>query len=93
MDTAVGLVQAYLQINGYFTVTEYPVVEAMRRQGGYRTSTDLDVLAIRFPGAGTLVPSGRPHAPEIDVFPSDPQLGVGHIIQYLRGYLRKHWDG
>ena len=24
MDTAVGLVQAYLRVNGYFTVAEYP---------------------------------------------------------------------
>lgn len=26
MDTAVALVQAYLQINGYFAVVEYPVL-------------------------------------------------------------------
>jgi len=25
MDNAVALVQAYLRVNGYFTVTEYPV--------------------------------------------------------------------
>lgn len=30
MDNAVALVQAYLRVNGYFTVTEYPVVEAMK---------------------------------------------------------------
>jgi hypothetical protein len=30
MDNAVALVQAYLRVNGYFTVAEYPVVEAMR---------------------------------------------------------------
>ena len=35
MDTAVALVQACLRITGYFTVTEYPVIEAMRH-GGYR---------------------------------------------------------
>ena len=27
MDTAVGLVQAYLRVNGYFTVAEYPVLD------------------------------------------------------------------
>jgi len=27
MDTAVALVQSYLYMNGYFTVTEYPVLE------------------------------------------------------------------
>ena len=27
MDTCVALVQAYLHVNGYFTVAEYPVFE------------------------------------------------------------------
>ncbi len=30
MDNAVAQVQAYLQVNGYLTVTEYPVLEAAR---------------------------------------------------------------
>ena len=51
MDTAVALVQAYLHVNGYFTVVEYPVLEAYRGEHA-RTVTDLDVLAFRFPGAG-----------------------------------------
>ena len=55
MDNAVALVQTYLRLNGYFTVTEFPVIEAMRR-GGHRTATDIDVLAFRFPHAGRLVP-------------------------------------
>ncbi len=54
MDNAVSLVQAYLQVNGYFTVTEYPILEVTRH--GISTATDLDVLAFRFPGAGRLVP-------------------------------------
>lgn len=55
MDNAVALVQAYLQVNGYFTVTEYPVLEAARH--GIEAATDLDVLAFRFPGAGQIVPA------------------------------------
>lgn len=54
MDNAVALVETYLRVNGYFTVTEFPVVEAAR-YGGFRTVTDLDILAFRFPGAGRLV--------------------------------------
>jgi hypothetical protein len=51
MDTAVALVQAYLHVNGYFTVAEHPVLESMR--GNHvRTVTDLDILAYRLPGAG-----------------------------------------
>jgi hypothetical protein len=51
MDTAVALTQAYLHVNGYFTVTEYPVLEA-RGTRPVRTVTDLDMLAYRFPHAG-----------------------------------------
>lgn len=72
MDTAVALVQAYLHINGYFTVTEYPVVEAMKR-GGHRTATDIDILAVRFPSAGRFVP-GRGKAKRSEQFDPDPEL-------------------
>lgn len=51
MDTAVALVKSYLQANGFFTVTEYPILETIG-DGTSRTVTDVDVLALRFPGAG-----------------------------------------
>jgi hypothetical protein len=50
MDTAVALVKSYLQTNGFFTVTEYPILESIGLTT--RTVTDIDVLALRFPGAG-----------------------------------------
>lgn len=75
MDPAVSLVQAYLRVNGYFTVAEYPVLEATHR-GGYRMATDLDLLAFRFPGAGRYIPgSSRGGSPEARVV-VDPELGV-----------------
>lgn len=76
MDNAVALVQAYLHVNGYFTVCEFPVAEAAV-DGGYRTVTDLDVLAFRFPHAGRLV-AGLPAAPPDAKahFEADPILGV-----------------
>lgn len=74
MDNAVALVQAYLRVNGYFTVTEFPVLDVGRRRG-VRTLTDLDLLAFRFPGAGHLLPSARSHAP-FERFIPDPALGV-----------------
>lgn len=71
MDPAVGLVQAYLRVNGFFTVTEYPVV--VRSRGGSATLTDVDILAIRFPGAGRWVPEpARGGA----MLPSDSRLAV-----------------
>lgn len=76
MDNAVSLVQAYLRLNGYFTVTEFPIIEAMRR-GGHRTATDIDVLAFRFPGAGRLVPrQGGSGARDTVIAAPDSALGM-----------------
>lgn len=47
MDNAVALVQAFLRLHGYLTLTEFPVVRAARG-GGQECLTDLDVLAFRF---------------------------------------------
>ncbi len=74
MDNAVTLVRAYLHVNGYFTVTEYPVLEA-GRHGGFRTVTDLDVLAFRFPGAGRMIPMEGTDAATPFRFAPDPVLG------------------
>lgn len=48
MDHAVALVQAYLQLNGYFTSAEYPIIAGTSRNS-FRTITDIDILAFRFP--------------------------------------------
>lgn len=75
MDSAVGLVQTYLRVNGYFTVVEYPVVEELRAE--FQTATDLDILAFRFPGSERLIagedPHGRRRHPPHTV---DPRLEV-----------------
>ncbi|WP_297528719.1 hypothetical protein [Thiohalobacter sp.] len=85
MDHAVALVQAYLQLNGYFTVAEYPVIEAAGRRS-YETATDLDMLAFRFPGAGRLVP-GREDQP---LFAPDPALGIdGSEADMLIGEVKE----
>ena len=69
MDTAVSLVQSYLYMNGYFTVTEYPVIELLA-SGEYRSVTDVDVLALRIPGAG------RGADGETPMIACDPALDV-----------------
>ncbi len=50
MDIAVDLVQAYLRISGYLTVTEFEVQRKLD-DGSYETATDVDIIAIRLPGA------------------------------------------
>jgi len=73
MDTAVGLVQAYLRVNGYFTVAEYPVLDATG-PAGPRTITDLDILAIRLHH----VPGDDPD-PMLGARPGVPDMIVGEV--------------
>jgi hypothetical protein len=82
MDHAVALVQAYLQVNGYFTVAEYPVLEALEL-GGYKAATDVDLLGLRLPMAsgGAVAgssPASRSEDAEADTSPTipDPALRV-----------------
>lgn len=88
MDNAVALVRAYLHLNGYFTVTEFPVMEALRG-GGYRTATDLDMLAFRFARAAgdpsMLGPGGgaskrlRLADPELGASITAPDMLIGEV--------------
>lgn len=64
MDTAVGVVKAYLELCGYFVLAELPVREA--DGGGYRDVTDVDVLAVRFPHP--VAPRSRQVMSPLDVF-------------------------
>lgn len=88
MDDAVGLVQTYLRVNGYFTVSEYPIV-ATDGQGRCRSATDIDILAFRLPGAGILLPTGtygggdgkEVFAPdqELECTPNHPEMLIGEV--------------
>src|SRR5687767_12846056 len=74
MDHAVSLVQAYLQLNGYFTSAEYPIVAGAGRNGA-RAITDIDILAFRFPsGLPALQQKRIPQG--LDTTDIDPGLGV-----------------
>ncbi|HVR42500.1 MAG TPA: hypothetical protein VMS56_03560 [Thermoanaerobaculia bacterium] len=67
--------QAYLQLNGYFTSAEYPVVAATAGSRKFRTVTDIDVLAFRFPGGARVVREGGP-LPAGGVAELDPGLAI-----------------
>jgi len=73
MDVGVALVDAYLCLNGYFTVLEYPPMERTSRFS--RIATDIDVLAFRFEAAGYEV-FDRSRSIEGPIsFRPDPELG------------------
>ena len=71
MDSSVAIAGAYLQLNGFFVLTELPVQVADRQ--GYRMATDVDVLAVRLPHAAELVPARRAHALDL-LLGQDPTL-------------------
>ncbi len=49
MDVATDLVEAFLRSNGYLTLSELPI-QALNKRGDWETVTDVDILALRFPG-------------------------------------------
>jgi hypothetical protein len=50
MDIAVNLVESFLRLNGYFTLSEFEVQRRLG-DGEFRTITDVDIMAIRMPAA------------------------------------------
>jgi hypothetical protein len=85
MDTAVALVKTYLQANGFFTVTEYPILESIGLTT--RTVTDIDVLALRFRGAGGLTSDSPTGGIRIE---PDPALGISDAqIEVIIGEVKE----
>ena len=102
MDTAVALVESYLRLNGYFTVTEYQIQHpAARQPGRFETATDLDILAVRFPWAAETVlrHPDRPGEqrceillagdPAISPAQDKPDLIIGEVKEGLAEFNRK----
>lgn len=75
MDHAVALVQAYLQLNGYFTSAEYPII-ANTARNSFRTMTDIDILAFRFPTGEPMTKHVKKAPKGLDVTGLDPGLGI-----------------
>jgi hypothetical protein len=75
MNAGVALVQSYLRLNGFFTLSEVPIIRRGRK-GQYHELTDVDILAIRPPRARTLVSRGEPGIADDLVFEGDPLLDL-----------------
>lgn len=59
MDAASGLVEVFLRVNGYLTLTEWQI-QAMNARGQWETITDVDIVGVRFPGDIFLAESHDP---------------------------------
>jgi hypothetical protein len=89
MDNAVAVVQAYLRVNGYFTVAEYLVIEAVRG-GRHRSLIDIDILACRFPGARRPIGGGRRPSSGVEHREPEPLLGrPGEMADMLIGEVKE----
>jgi hypothetical protein len=77
MDIAVNLVESYLRLNGYLTVSEVEIQERAP-DGTFRAVTDIDVMAVRFPG---------------DVFVGDPHHGPDTRVLALSDPVLQLEDG
>ena len=49
MDTAVELVEIYLRLNGYLTLSEWQI-QTLSDSGRWQTLTDVDIFGLRLPG-------------------------------------------
>jgi hypothetical protein len=88
MDIAVNLVENYLRLTGYLTLSEF---EVQRRdsKGGFKTVTDIDIMAMRMPGDVYL---GDPHTerdaellliddPALELEPDCVDVIIGEVKQ------------
>jgi hypothetical protein len=74
VDIGVDLVESYLRLNGYLTLTEFEV-QRRNESGAFETITEFDIVALRFPGD---VYAGDPHGGEDArlLLIEDPVLGL-----------------
>lgn len=88
MDIAVNLVESYLRFNGYLTITELDVSHRSP-EGNYESITDVDVLAVRFPG--DLYAIDVDHEPETrPLLIEDPRLLLSdQIVDVIVGEVKQ----
>jgi hypothetical protein len=88
MDIAVNLVENYLRLNGYLTLSEFEVTRR-RDDGQFETVTDVDIMALRLPGDTY---AGDPHGddecrmllindPVLELEPEVTDVIIGEVKQ------------
>ena len=87
MDIAVNLVESYLRMSGYLTLSEFEVQR--RTDIGYEAVTDVDIMALRLPGdvyaADPLGPEESRllllHDPVLQLEPDMTDVIIGEVKQ------------
>jgi len=101
VDPAVGVVRAYLRLNGFLTATEYPVLSTARRRFGCcdGDSRNVAIQVVESGAAEThigiiecrirmMVFGGSGAAGTSDY----SYLGLRHIAEYLNRFIERHRD-
>lgn len=86
MDIAVDLVEIYLRVNGYVTLSEWQV-QTLSERGQWESLTDIDILGVRFPGAVYAVAPPTPdhreallvEDPALFLEPDDIDIIIGEV--------------
>ncbi len=76
MDIAVNLVENYLRLTGYMTLSEFEV-QRRDKDGRFKSVTDIDIMGIRFPG---------------DVYLGDPRGAADYEMLLIDDPVLEHED-
>jgi len=74
MDIAVNLVENYLRLTGYMTLSEFEV-QRRDKDGRFKTVTDIDIMGLRFPG---------------DIYLGDPQQPADYEMLLIDDPVLEH---
>ncbi len=88
MDVATDLVEVFLRSNGYLTLSELQI-QSSNKRGDWETVTDVDILALRFPGRVFIADAHDPSvASELEV-PGIPLYLEEDTIDVIVGEVKQ----
>ncbi len=88
VDVAVNLIESYLRLNGYLTLSELEI-QGRAEDGSFETLTDVDIIALRFPGPGPASDSSDDDDGELLLI-DDPELRLDDdIVDLIIGEVKQ----
>lgn len=88
MDAANGLVEVFLRVNGYLTLSEWQI-QALNVHGQWDTITDVDIVGLRFPGDIYLADSHEPEIQSTLKVPGDLLMLEEGVIDVIVGEVKE----
>jgi len=88
VDAASGLVEAFLHVNGYLTLSEWQI-QAVNTQGKWDTITDVDIVGLRLPGDIYLADSHDPEVQSTLRVPGELLMLEDGVIDVIIGEIKE----